>query len=94
LTTQEVKDSVEQNPELTTEERRRAMLRIGVIKLASNRRVDVTLKTAGQTETSVRRFPFNAADAMSLIGGRESERKKTTKPVPRKRTARKPAPKP
>jgi outer membrane protein OmpA-like peptidoglycan-associated protein len=93
LTTQEVKDSVEQNPELTTEERRRAMLRIGVIKLASNRRVDVTLKTAGQTETSVRRFPFNAADAMSLIGGRESERKKTTKPVPRKRTARKPAPK-
>jgi hypothetical protein len=89
-----VKDSVQKNPELTPEERQRAMLRIGVIKLASNRRVDVTLKTSGQTETSVRQFPFNAADALSLIGGRESERKKTTKPAPRKRAVRKPAPKP
>ena len=94
LTTDEVKDSIVKNPDLTPEERRRALLRIGVIKLASNRRVDVTLKTEGQTETSVRQFPFNAADAMSLIGGRESERKKTTRPVPRKRPVRKPAPKP
>jgi hypothetical protein len=94
LTVEEVKDSVQKNPELTPEERQRAMLRIGVIKLASNRRVDVTLKTSGQTETSVRQFPFNAADALSLIGGRESERKKTTKPAPRKRAVRKPAPKP
>jgi len=94
LTTDEVKDSIVKNPDLTPEERRRALLRIGVIKLASNRRVDVTLKTQGQTETSVRQFPFNAADAMSLIGGRESERKKTTRPVPRKRPVRKPAPKP
>ncbi|HET7891819.1 MAG TPA: OmpA family protein [Candidatus Sulfotelmatobacter sp.] len=90
LTTEEVRGSVENNPELTTEERRRALLRLGVIKLASNRRVDVTLKTANQTEKSVRQFPFNAADAMSLIGGRESERK-TAKPAPRKRTAKKPA---
>jgi hypothetical protein len=94
LTVEEVKDSVQKNPELTPEERQRAMLRIGVIKLASNRRVDVTLKTSGQTETSVRQFPFNAADALSLIGGRESEGKKTTKPAPRKRAVRKPAPKP
>ncbi len=90
LTTDEVRASVENNPELTTEERRRALLRLGVIKLASNRRVDVTLRTANQTEKSVRQFPFNAADALSLIGGRESERK-TTKPAPRKRTAKKPA---
>jgi hypothetical protein len=94
LTMEEVKESIGKNPDLTPGERQRALARIGVIKLASNRRVDVTLKTAGQTETSVRQFPFNAADAMSLIGGRESERKKTTKPVPQKKAARKPAAKP
>jgi outer membrane protein OmpA-like peptidoglycan-associated protein len=84
LTTEEVRASIEQNTELTKEERQRALARIAVIKLASNRRVDVTLKAAGQTETSVRQFPFNAADALSLIGGRESERK------PVKRAPKKP----
>jgi hypothetical protein len=76
LTLDEVKQSIENNPELTAEERQRALKRIGVLKLASNRRVDVTLKTAGQTESSVRRFPFNAADALTLIGGRQGEAKK------------------
>jgi len=52
--------------------------------LASNRRVDVTLKAAGQTETSVRQFPFNAADSLTLIGGREGEAKKAAKPAPKK----------
>jgi outer membrane protein OmpA-like peptidoglycan-associated protein len=70
LTLEEVKASVEKNSELSSEERKRALARIEVIKLASNRRVDVTLKAAGQTETSVRQFPFNAADALTLIGGR------------------------
>jgi len=83
LTTEEVRASIEQNTELTKEERQRALARIAVIKLASNRRVDVTLKAAGQTETSVRQFPFNAADALSLIGGRESERK-AAKRAPKK----------
>jgi len=76
LTLDEVKQSIENNPELTSEERQRALKRIAVLRLASNRRVDVTLKTAGQTETSVRRFPFNAADALTLIGGREGEAKR------------------
>jgi outer membrane protein OmpA-like peptidoglycan-associated protein len=83
LTTEEVKSSIEQNTELTTEERKRALARITVIKLASNRRVDVTLNSAGQTETSVRQFPFNSTDALSLIGGRESE-KKAVKRTPKK----------
>ncbi|HET7206845.1 MAG TPA: OmpA family protein [Terriglobales bacterium] len=87
LTIDEVKQSIEQNTELTTEERKRALARIAVIKLASNRRVDITLNSAGQTETSVRQFPFNAADALSLIGGRESEAKKK----PAKRAPKKPA---
>lgn len=90
LTVEDVKGSIESRSDLTTEERRRALAKISVIKLASNRRVDVTLSsTAGQTETSVKQFPFNAADAMSLIGGRESEMK-TTKPAAKKR-AKKPA---
>jgi outer membrane protein OmpA-like peptidoglycan-associated protein len=89
LTTEEVKDSIEKNPDLTQEERKRALARIQVIKLASNRRVDVTLKSAGQTETSLRQFPFNAADALSLIGGRQSEMKKPAKAAPKKRPAKK-----
>ncbi len=89
LTTEEVKSSIDQNTELTTEERKRELARIEVIKLASNRRVDVTLNAAGQTETSVRQFPFNATDALSLIGGRESERK-AAKPAARKAAPKKP----
>lgn len=93
LTTEEVKSSIDQNTELTTEERKRELARIEVIKLASNRRVDVTLNAAGQTETSVRQFPFSATDALSLIGGRESERK-ATKPAARKAPPKKPVKKP
>jgi len=89
LTLEEVKDSIDKNSDLTTEERKRAIARINVIKLASNRRVDITLNSAGQTETSVRQFPFNAADALSLIGGRESEMK-TAKPAPKKKAVKKP----
>jgi outer membrane protein OmpA-like peptidoglycan-associated protein len=85
LTTDEVKQSIEQNPELTTEERKRALSRIVTIRMASNRRVDVTLNSAGQSETSVRHFPFNSTDAMQLIGGRESERKATRKAAPKKK---------
>lgn len=76
LTLEEVRGSIEKNSELSSEERRRALTRIQVIKLASNRRVDVTLKAAGQTETSVRQFPFNAADALTLIGGRTPAKRK------------------
>jgi outer membrane protein OmpA-like peptidoglycan-associated protein len=86
LTTEQVKESIMQNSDLTTEERRRALARIEVIRMASNRRVDVTLSAAGQTETSVRQFPFNSTDALSLIGGRESQAKKP----PAKRTSKKP----
>jgi outer membrane protein OmpA-like peptidoglycan-associated protein len=78
LTADEVKDSVENNPDLTQEERTRALLRMKTIMLASNRRVDITLSTTGQS--SVRQFPFNAADSLSLIGGREAETKKRVQP--------------
>jgi outer membrane protein OmpA-like peptidoglycan-associated protein len=85
LTTDQVKESVLQSSELTTEERKRALARIQVIRMASNRRVDVTLNAGGATETSVRQFPFNAADALTLIGGREAQVKKpATKRAPKK----------
>ena len=87
LTTAEVKDAVENNPELSAEEKQRTLRNMRTIVLASDRRVDITLSTTGQS--SVRQFPFNAADSLTLIGGREAEaKKKTAKP-----RAKKPAPK-
>jgi outer membrane protein OmpA-like peptidoglycan-associated protein len=75
MTTAEVKASVEASTELTTEERARVLRNMQVIQWASNRRVDISMKAKaeGETETSTRVYPFNAADALTLIGGRESE---------------------
>jgi outer membrane protein OmpA-like peptidoglycan-associated protein len=90
LTPAEVKSSVEQNPELTPGERQRILRNMRTIILASNRRVDITLSTTGQT--SVRQFPFNAADSLSLIGGRETKAAppaKKTAPRPKARKKRK-----
>jgi len=68
LTDAQVKDAAANNPELTQEERQRVLKNIATIRMASNRRVDVTLSTTGQS--SARQFPFNAEDALTLIGGR------------------------
>ena len=86
LTTEEVQGEVASNPELSPEERQRVLRNIVTIRMASNRRVDVTLSTTGQT--SVRQFPFNATDALTLIGGREAEAKKKAAP---KKPATKPS---
>lgn len=91
LTPAEVKSAVELNPELTKEERARVLRNMKIIVWASNRRVDVTLNLEGQTTTSVRQYPFNAADSLALIGGRESERKAAAaKKAPAKKGAKKP----
>ena len=87
LTTEQVTGEVENNPELSPAEKAKALKNIVTIRMASNRRVDVTLSTTGQT--SVRQYPFNSTDAMTLIGGRITEGKpKTARPA-----GRKPAPK-
>jgi len=83
LTADEVKASVEQNPQLTAEERARTLRNMRTIILASNRRVDIRLSTTG--EVSTRQFPFNAEDALTLIGGRT--------PVKKAAPAKKAAPK-
>ena len=77
LTTDQVKDSVANNPDLSTEERARILKNIDVVRMASNRRVDVTLSTTGQTSNRV--FPFNSTDALTLIGGRETAKKPMAK---------------
>jgi outer membrane protein OmpA-like peptidoglycan-associated protein len=66
-----VKSAIENYPQLSPEERQRALSNLETIVLASDRRVDVVLSTTG--ESSVRQFPLNAADALTLIGGREDE---------------------
>ncbi len=65
LTVAQVKDAVESNPQVTPEERQKLLKNMRTILLASNRRVDVTLSTTGQE--SVKVYPFNAADSLTLL---------------------------
>jgi outer membrane protein OmpA-like peptidoglycan-associated protein len=81
LTSDQVQAAVEGNPDLSAEERARIIKNIVVVRMASNRRVDVTLSTTGQSSTLV--FPFNSTDALTLIGGREAK-KATAKPAAKK----------
>jgi len=81
LTEAQVREAVEQNPELTAEQRQRVLDNLQTIVLASNRRVDITLSTTGQK--SVRQYPFNAGDSLTLLqqeatgkAGRPARRKK------------------
>jgi len=87
LSSDQVKQSLDQDTELTAGEKQRITRNMRTIILASNRRVDVTLNTTGQE--SVRQFPFNAEDALTLIGGREkpaaAPAKKAVKKKPTKR---------
>jgi outer membrane protein OmpA-like peptidoglycan-associated protein/opacity protein-like surface antigen len=68
LTTAQVQETVQQNPELSAAEREKLLHELPVVVLAKNRRVDITLSTTGQQ--SVRRYPFNAADALILLDQR------------------------
>jgi outer membrane protein OmpA-like peptidoglycan-associated protein len=81
LTEDQVKDAVEQNPELTPEQRKRVLDNLQTIVLASNRRVDITLSTTGQR--SVRQYPFNAADSLTLL--QQEATGKTVRPAPRRK---------
>ncbi len=73
LTDAQVRSAVERNPELSTGERQRLLGHIKTIFLASNRRVDITLSNAGQkSQQSVREYPFNAADSLTLLDTAET----------------------
>jgi hypothetical protein len=77
-----VKELVSQNPDLNEEERAKVLKELNVIVLAQNRRVDVTLSSTGQQ--SVKLYPFNAADSMTLL--------ELKSPAPKKRAAAKKKP--
>jgi len=86
LTDAEVKDAVEGNPELSAQERRRVLNNMTTIILASNRRVDITLTNSGQSsQKSVRQYPFNAADSLTLLDTRGGTRKTGRPPTKRKK---------
>jgi outer membrane protein OmpA-like peptidoglycan-associated protein len=84
LTDAQVRRAVERNPELSPEDRQRVLNNMRTIILASNRRVDITLSDAGQApQESVREYPFNAADSLTLL--QEEGTKKSPRPAARKK---------
>jgi outer membrane protein OmpA-like peptidoglycan-associated protein len=65
LSEEEVKQLVENNPNLDAAGRKKLMKNWQAIVLANNRRVDVMLSTTKQQST--RYFPFNAEDFKELM---------------------------
>ncbi len=85
MTSEEVKSMVEADPDLSAAEKQKILKNLLTVRLANNRRVDVTLSTTG--EQSVRRFPFSGKDALTLLsrGTAETPKKKTATPAPAKK---------
>ncbi|HSK44597.1 MAG TPA: OmpA family protein, partial [Candidatus Binatia bacterium] len=76
LTDAQIKEAVERNPELSAEDRQKVIKNMNTIILASNRRVDITLINSGQTsQESVRQYPFNAADSLTLLDTNNATKK-------------------
>ena len=65
MTPEQVKQLVEQHPNLSQEQKDKILKNLKLVTLAQNRRVDITLSSIGQQ--SVRQFPFNAEDALTLL---------------------------
>jgi len=73
LTADQVKQLVEQHPELTETERQQHLQKLRTLVLATNRRVDVSLSTG---QEPLRYYPFKAEDFSALL-----RREATTKSV-------------
>jgi hypothetical protein len=65
---------------LTLEEKDKILKNLQTITLAQNRRVDITLSNTG--EQSVRQFPFNAEDSLTLINPKMQGAKTAAKKKP------------
>jgi hypothetical protein len=79
LSDDEVKQLVEQNPDLTDESRGQALQKLHTIALAYNRRVDITLTPTGQE--SVARYPFAAEDYATLVDRNGPNKSSTVQPA-------------
>lgn len=89
MSSEQVKKLIQDDPQLTPAERQKLIKNLLTVRLANNRRVDVTLSTTG--EKSVRQFPFNAKDALTLMSRGTGATKPGAKPAPK--AGAKPAPK-
>lgn len=65
LTIDQVKQLLEQNPNLSAADKEKALAKIQTVVLANNRRVDITLSKTGQE--SAKLYPFNSPDYATLI---------------------------
>jgi len=65
MTSDEVKKLLDADSSLAPAEKQKLVKNIDTVRMANNRRVVVTLSTTG--EQSVRQFPFNAKDALTLL---------------------------
>jgi outer membrane protein OmpA-like peptidoglycan-associated protein len=85
MTSEEVQKLIEADPDLSAAEKQKILKNLLTVRLASNRRVDVTLSTTG--EQSVRRFPFSSRDALTLLsrGGGEKGQAKAPAMAPKKK---------
>ena len=80
MTSEEVQKLIEAETDLSPAEKQKILKNLLTVRLANNRRVDVTLSTTG--EQSVRRFPFSAKDALTLLGRGSGETPKKKAPAP------------
>jgi len=85
MTSEEVTKLIQAEPDLSPTEKQKILKNLLTVRLANNRRVDVTLSTTG--EQSVRRFPFSGKDALTLLsrGAGETPKKKTGTAAPTKK---------
>jgi outer membrane protein OmpA-like peptidoglycan-associated protein len=77
LTADQIKELMEQDPNLSPADRQQMLNNLQVMVLANNRRVDVSLSTTGQQSTKL--YPFNAKDFLALISPKGAEKKPPAK---------------
>lgn len=92
MSSDEVKKMIDQDTALSAAEKQKLLKNLVTVRLANNRRVDVTLSTTG--EQSVRQFPFNAKDALTLLSRGAAEKSTAKAPAAKAPAAKKPTPKP
>lgn len=84
MTTDQVEQLQESNPNLTPEQRQAMQKNFPIIVMANNRRVDISLSTTGQE--SKRYYPYSAPDSSDLLSPAEKRQLKAAEA----RKARKP----